>query len=76
MIVALAAGATPRFSFNPLESIQTMTGFIVQISLGDTPRGSLEYKTLFAVGFTLFLLTLLMNAISLWLTAKFREEYE
>lgn len=76
MIVALAAGATPKFSFNPLESIQTMTGFIVQISLGDTPRGSLEYKTLFAVGFTLFVLTLVMNAISLWLTSKFREEYE
>jgi phosphate transport system permease protein len=76
MIVALAAGATPRFTFNPLESIQTMTGFIVQISLGDTPRGTLEYKTLFAVGFTLFLMTLAMNAISLWLTSKFREEYE
>jgi phosphate transport system permease protein len=76
MIVALAAGATPKFSFNPLESIQTMTGFIVQISLGDTPRGSLAYETLFAVGFTLFMMTLLMNAFSLWLTQKFREEYE
>jgi phosphate transport system permease protein len=76
MIVALAAGATPRFTFNPLDSIQTMTGFIVQISLGDTPRGTIEYQTLFAVGFTLFVMTLLMNVLSLWLTAKFREEYE
>jgi phosphate transport system permease protein len=76
MIVALAAGATPRFSFNPLDSVQTMTGYIVQISLGDTPRGTLEYNTLFAVGFTLFVLTLLMNVLSLWLTERFREEYE
>ncbi|MDQ3549827.1 MAG: phosphate ABC transporter permease subunit PstC [Chloroflexota bacterium] len=76
MIVVLAAGSTPKFTFNPLESIQTMTGFIVQISLGDTPRGTIEYKTLFAVGFTLFLLTLLMNILSSWVTRRFREVYE
>ena len=76
MIVVLAAGSTPKFTFNPLESIQTMTGFIVQISLGDTPRGTIEYKTLFAVGFTLFLLTLLMNVLSAWVTRRFREVYE
>ena len=76
MIVVLAAGSTPKFTFNPLESIQTMTGFIVQISLGDTPRGTIEYKTLFAVGFTLFLLTLLMNVLSSWVTRRFREVYE
>lgn len=76
MIVVLAAGSTPRFSFQPLESIQTMTGYIVQISLGDTPRGGIEYKTLFAVGLTLFLMTLLMNMLSLWLTNRFREEYD
>ncbi|HYI15435.1 MAG TPA: phosphate ABC transporter permease subunit PstC [Thermomicrobiales bacterium] len=76
MIVVIAAGATPKFTFNPLESIQTMTGFIVQISLGDTPRGTIEYKTLFAVGFTLFLITLLMNVLSAWVTRRFREVYE
>ncbi len=76
MIVVLAAGATPKFTFNPLESIQTMTGYIVQISLGDTPRGTIEYHTLFAVGFTLFLLTLLMNILSAWVTRRFREAYE
>lgn len=76
MIVVLAAGATPKFTFDPLQSIQTMTGFIVQISLGDTPRGTIEYKTLFAVGFTLFLMTLLMNILSAWVTRRFREVYE
>lgn len=76
MIVVLAAGATPNLTLSPLESIQTMTSYIVQISGGDTPRGGLKYETLFAVGFTLFMMTLVMNIISQWLTSKFREEYE
>ncbi len=76
MIVVLAAGATPNFTMNPLESIQTMTAYIVQISLGDVPRGTIEYQTLFAVGFTLFLFTLLMNILSALLVRRFREEYE
>ena len=76
MIVVLAAGGTPRFEWDPLGPLQTMTAYIVQISLGDTPRGGIEYKTLFAVGFTLFLITLFMNIISQRVTARFREEYD
>ena len=76
MIVALAANGAPNVTANPLEAVQTMTAYIVQISLGDTPRGTIEYKTLFAVGFTLFCITLLMNILSQWLTRRFREEYE
>lgn len=68
MIVALAAGATPKMTLNPLESIQTMTAFIVQVSLGETPWGSLEYKTIFAVGAVLFLMTMIMNLIALRIT--------
>ncbi len=76
MIVVLAAGATPNLTWNPLESIQTMTAYIVQVSLGDTPQGSLEFKTIFAVGMTLFLLTLVMNVASHYLLQRFREVYE
>lgn len=64
MIVALAAGASPKLTLNPLESIQTMTGYIVQVSLGDTPYGTVEYKTIFAVGMSLFMITFIMNLIS------------
>lgn len=76
MIVTLAAGATPNLTWNPLDSIQTMTAFIVQLSLGDTPQGSLEFETIFAVGTTLFLLTLVMNVASHYLLERFREVYE
>ncbi|MHB0977020.1 MAG: phosphate ABC transporter permease subunit PstC [Candidatus Aquicultorales bacterium] len=76
MIVALAAGSTPKLTLNPLESIQTITGYIVQVSLGDTPYGSIEYKTIFAVGMVLFLITLLMNFLGQAITRRFREEYE
>jgi phosphate transport system permease protein len=61
MAVTLAAGATPKLTLNPLESIQTMTAYIVQVSLGDTPAGTVEYRTIFAVGALLFVLTLGMN---------------
>lgn len=64
MAVTLAAGATPKLSLNPLESIQTMTAYIVQVSLGDTPAGGIEYKTCFAVAGLLFVITLLMNMVS------------
>ncbi len=63
MIVAIAAGASPNLTLNPLESVQTMTAYIAQVSLGDTPFGSIEYKTIFAVGFLLFLFTLALNII-------------
>ena len=76
MAVTLAAGATPQFTLNPLESIQTMTAYIVQVSLGDTPAGGIEYQTIFAVAALLFTVTLLMNLISNFIMNKYREEYD
>jgi phosphate transport system permease protein len=75
MIVAIAAGQQPRLTANPLVPIETMTAFIVQVSLGDTPQGTLAYRTIFAVGMLLFLMTLALNLASGWLRARFREEY-
>jgi phosphate transport system permease protein len=76
MAVTIAAGNLPNLTLNPLESIQTMTAYIVQVSLGDTPQGTIVYRTLFAVGMTLFLITLAMNILSQWVLARFREEYQ
>ncbi len=76
MAVTLAAGATPNLTLNPLESIQTMTAFIVQVSLGDTPAGTLGYKTLFAVATLLFSLTLLLNIVANYVMTRFQEVYE
>jgi len=76
MAVTIAAGNTPQLTLNPLESIQTMTAYIVQVSLGDTPTGTIEYRTLFAVGMTLFLMTLAMNVLSQGVLARYREVYE
>lgn len=76
MIVAIAAGNQPRISSNPLEGIQTMTAYIVQVSLGDTPTGSIAYKTIFAVGATLFVMTFVLNYVSLRIVRRFREAYE
>ncbi|MFQ5679763.1 MAG: phosphate ABC transporter permease subunit PstC [Gemmatimonadota bacterium] len=76
MAVTLAAGATPRMTLNLLESIQTMTAYIVQVSLGETPHGTLEYRTIFAVALVLFLTTLVMNLLSRRITRRFREAYE
>jgi phosphate transport system permease protein len=76
MAVTLAAGATPNLTLNPLESIQTMTAYIVQVSLGDTPAGTPEYHTLFAVGMLLFVITLSVNVIAHKVFARFREAYE
>lgn len=75
MIVSLAAGSTPNLTANPLESIQTMTAFIVQVASGDVTHGGLIYKTIFAVGMLLFVITLLMNIISRYIIKRFREEY-
>ena len=75
MIVAIAAGQQPRFTANPFVPIETMTAYIVQVSLGDTPQGTLEYRTIFAVGMLLFLMTFVLNLASAWLRARFREEY-
>lgn len=76
MAVTIAAGATPRLTLNPLESVQTMTAFIVQVSFGDTPQGTINSQSIFAVGATLFVMTLLMNIISDRVLARFREVYE
>jgi len=76
MAVTLAAGATPRLTWNPLESIQTMTAYIVQMSLGDTPHGTIEYETIFAVAALLFSITLAANVIAHRVLRRFREVYE
>lgn len=76
MAVAMAAGATPKMTLNALESVQTMTGYIVQVSLGDTPHGTTVYHSIFAVGFLLFLITLVMNIVSHWVIRRYRETYE
>lgn len=76
MAVVLAAGSTPNLGLDPFESFQTMTAFIVQVALGDASAGSIEYQALFAVGMTLFLMTLVMNVISQALLAKFRDVYQ
>ena len=75
MLVTIAAGATPRATLNPLESIQTMTAYIVQLSLGETPHGTLEYNTIFAVGLLLFLMTLVMNILGNWVVHRWQERY-
>jgi len=75
MIVAIAAGQQPRLTWNPLLPIETMTAYIVQVSLGDTPQGTIEYRTIFAVGMLLFLGTFVLNLFSAWLRERYREEY-
>lgn len=76
MIVAVAAGSTPRLSLNPFDSVQTMTGYMLQIGLGDAARGTPQYTSLFAVGFSLFVMTFALNILATWFVRKFREEYD
>ncbi|NER35667.1 MAG: phosphate ABC transporter permease subunit PstC [Oscillatoria sp. SIO1A7] len=76
MIVTIAAGQNPTLGLNPFVPIMTMTAYIVQASLGDTPAGSLAYKTVFSVGMTLFFTTLVLNIFSFWFVRKFREKYD
>ncbi len=76
MIVAIAAGQQPRLTINPLVPVETITAYIVQVSLGDVMHDSTEYRTIFAAGITLFLFTFILNNISFWIRQKFREEYE
>lgn len=76
MIVAIAAGQQPRLGFDLLNSMETMTAYIVQVSLGDTPQGTIEYQTIFAVGTLLFAMTFVMNLLGDWLVRRFREVYE
>jgi phosphate transport system permease protein len=76
MIVLIAAGQLARVTFDPREAVETMTAFIAATGTGDVPTGSIEYKTIFAVGLTLFVITFVMNLISIRLVRKFREVYE
>ena len=76
MIVTIAAGQNPNFTLNPFVPIETMTAFIVQVSLGDAPNGTLAFRTLFAVALSLFVITLGMNFLSQVVVRKFREAYE
>ncbi|MDP3048417.1 MAG: phosphate ABC transporter permease subunit PstC [Thermodesulfovibrionales bacterium] len=75
MVVAIAAGGMPNLTANPLEPVQTLTAYIVAVSLGDVPHGTIEYKTIFAAGITLFLMTLVFNIIGFWLRKRIREAY-
>ena len=76
MIVLIAAGQQPKLTFDPREAVETMTAFIAATGAGDVPTGSIEYKTIFAVGATLFVLTLVMNVFAIRLVRKYREVYE
>ena len=76
MIVSLAAGGKPALTINPLDAIQTMTAYIVTVSQGETPQGSVEYNSIFAVGLLLFFLTLIMNLIGRFIVTKYAQNYE
>ena len=75
MVVAIAAGMMPNLTLNPTEPIQTLTAYIVGVSLGDVPHGTIEYKTIFAAGITLFLMTLSLNILGFWFRRRIREVY-
>jgi phosphate transport system permease protein len=76
MAVTLAAGSQPNLTLNPLSEVQTMTAYMVQISQGDTPAGTLEYRTIFAVGLALFVTTMSLNVLAQWFVSRVREKYE
>ena len=76
MIVAIAAGQQPRLTFDPTVPVETITAYIVQVSLGDVQHGSIEYRTIFAAGITLFVFTFLLNTLSYSIRKKYQEKYE
>lgn len=76
MVVAIAAGQQPNLTLDAREAVETITAYIVQVSLGDVEHGSIEYKTIFAAGITLFIFTFLLNNLSFWLKKKYQEKYE
>lgn len=76
MIVAIAAGQQPRFTFDPTVPIETITAYIIQVSMGDVPHGSTAYQTIFAAGITLFVFTFILNNISYWVKSRYQEKYE
>jgi phosphate transport system permease protein len=75
MVVAIAAGMMPNLTINPIEPVQTLTAYIVGVSLGDVPHGTIEYKTIFAAGITLFFMTLVLNILGFWFRKRIREVY-
>jgi phosphate transport system permease protein len=75
MVVAIAAGMMPNLTLNPIEPVQTLTAYIVGVSLGDVPHGTIEYKTIFAAGITLFFMTLFLNILGFWFRRRIREVY-
>ena len=76
MVVAVAAGQQPTLTLDPRSGVETITAYIVQVSLGDVQHGSIEYKTIFAAGVTLFIFTFLLNQVSYWIKKRFQEKYE
>ncbi|NTU78502.1 MAG: phosphate ABC transporter permease subunit PstC [Chloroflexales bacterium] len=76
MVVALAAGASPNFTLNPLVPAETMTGHIARISGGDLSYGTVDYNSIFAIGLVLFVITFVLNILSRWVVSRFREVYE
>ena len=76
VIILIAGGQTANLSLNPTESYQSMAAFIAATARGDIPTGSIEYETIFVVGMTLFVLTLLLNILSIRLVRKYRQVYE
>ncbi|MGM0547164.1 MAG: phosphate ABC transporter permease subunit PstC [Bacteroidota bacterium] len=76
MIVAIAAGQTPVFTFDPTVPIETITAYIVKVSSGDIPQGTIAYQTIFAAGLTLFVVTFILNNISFWIKNRYQEKYE
>lgn len=76
MIVSIAAGQQPILTMDPRDAVETITAYIVQVSLGDVQHGSIEYKTIFAAGITLFIFTFILNNVSYWIKKKYQEKYE
>ena len=76
MVVAIAAGQQPNLTFDPREAVETITAYIVQVSLGDVEHGTMEYKTIFAAGISLFIFTFLLNNLSYFIKKKYQEKYE
>jgi len=76
MIVSIAAGQQPILTLDPRDAVETITAYIVQVSLGDVEHDSLEYRTIFAAGITLFIFTFILNNISFWMKKKYQEQYE
>lgn len=76
MVVAVAAGQQPNLTFDPRQAVETITTYIVQVSLGDVQHNSLEYRTIFAAGITLFLFTFALNHLSFRLKKRYQEQYE